>query len=103
MPTLKDAVIEMPMTGICQIDKYKAIKYFDRFCFISKYLDHEDKSKAEYKLCRFKNQSKRFNSLKIQISEGDALFIIDELKLNEEKNPIFILGSSFKRDDYDPS
>lgn len=102
MATLKDAIIKAPETGFCTIDRDLVLKYYDKYCFIIKELDTIKKENS-YRLLRLKNKSKRFNSIKITISESDALYLIDVLNLKEIRSGIFRNQSSFYRADYNPA
>jgi hypothetical protein len=84
---IKDAITSLPLTGECSLDLEKASNLFDATCFISKYGD-------EYMLVKGRRDS-HDPSLKITIKPCDAVYLIERLKLIEEKCLVFNLASSF--------
>jgi hypothetical protein len=83
---LKSAIIEMPETGVCNLDIEKVKKLFDENCLIIRWYN-------EYRLHQF-NENERI--LKANISKEDALRIITELDLEESKSELFQNGSTFR-------
>jgi hypothetical protein len=83
---LNDCIIDCPLTGECKIDLPIALKTFDKRCSISKWHDEYTLVRSIYKQC---------HSMKIKISENDALSLITELQLVEIKSLIFRNASTF--------
>jgi len=77
---LKQAIINRPITGECELDLPEMIKLFDHTCFITKYHD-------EYRLVR--KIYKRKIALKITIKASDAKEIIRSKKLSEVQSGTF--------------
>ena len=85
---INDAIINCPLTGECDLDLEKAASLFDESCFISKYGD-------EYRLVRGNAESDT-PSLKVTIKPCDAVYLIERLRLAEEKCSTFNLASTFR-------
>ena len=91
--TLNNAVIEYNSTGICKIDLALAIKHFTNKSCI-----HMDKRSKTYRLRRFTH--KQNEVLKVEISEDQALELINKLNLIEFHNAFFRNLSTFRPHDY---
>lgn len=79
---MKEAIIDMPLTGACKIDIELAIKLFNKDTFISKWKD-------AYRLVEE-------NGIKVTISKEDAIRLIVELDLEGEKSPVFTSGTTYR-------
>jgi len=87
--TIDESIIKAPLSGMCEIDVEKAIKYFNNKCVIYKYKD-------TYTLVRTTHNNKRI-VLKVKIKESDAKEIIKRNCLIELPDFIFKHGSTFKK------
>ena len=85
--TLNKSILVFNETGPCSIDIDKAIKYFDKKSFISRWHD-------EYRLVRITN--KRCVKLKVTISANDAIKLISELALEETVSPTFKNAATYR-------
>ena len=81
---LREAIINCPSTGICEIDLDKAVRCFGKLGFISRWHD-------EYTLVNTRA------GVKVAISKDDAMRLVELLDLVELKSGIFAHGSSFVR------
>jgi len=84
--SMKRAVLKYELSGICEIDVKKAIKYWNLLCRVSRWKD-------EFYLCTFTPKGAR--KLKIRISEKDANCLIDELGLFEIQSNLFNSGKTY--------
>lgn len=99
MATLIDAVINLEITGNCQLDLNKALNLFDRHCVIIKSYsyDKNDAKQVKYRLHRIpdKPKSGNFKGLSISISEEDAMFLLEHLELIKYNHPTFKNSTGF--------
>lgn len=77
---LNDAIISRSMHGICELDVEKAVKYFTEKCFISQY-------NGKFTLVRVRN--KKAVALKVEISQDDAVELINRVGLTAIKSEVF--------------
>lgn len=99
MPTLIDAVIDMPLDGNCSLNLEKAVILFDKYCIIvrnKKFSTGEE----TYRLFRIKDKAKNFKGFKITISNEDALFLLKSLELVENNHNIFRNSTAFYHKDH---
>jgi len=74
------------LQGNCEINRELMVKKWDDKCFISQWKD-------EYTLSRVPR--KGGCSFKISVSESDAKYLIEKLKLNNFKSVVFRSGSTW--------
>lgn len=99
MATLIDAVTNMPDTGNCSLNLTKATALFDKHCLITSHFNPATNQNS-YRLHRSKTKAKNFKGLKLTISNEDALFLIDALKLVKVQSATFRNAATFYHKDY---
>lgn len=91
---MRDCVVTMPVTGPCELNLVKACKLFNKYTRLSKYAARlKGASEDEYTLCEYNEKDER--TLRITISESDALNLIYNLQLKETHSDVFNFSSTF--------
>ncbi|WP_210498875.1 hypothetical protein [Vibrio crassostreae] len=87
---MRDAVIELPLTGCATLDLSNVVKNFNDECFVSRW---DNGKEVSFRLVAVRNNKM---TLKTTISTEDALFLIEELNLVAQRNSMFRMGTTYR-------